>query len=175
MKPSIAIPVLAPPTQLSLSLAPAGLPADLPSLPEMVRARTLRQPWAGLVAAVPEGKHVGLKDLETREYRIAPGPLVICAGLKRDDDWTTALRPHIPEWAMPWTEIFGHAVALVLIGASRPLVEADFERAWWWESGQPRKAMEITRCWPFRRQFRARGMPGEFTLARGIVLEALTR
>ncbi|XXX77316.1 hypothetical protein WMF30_00890 [Sorangium sp. So ce134] len=169
MKPRPNLPALALPGQLSLGLHAA--PRDLPELPELVRARTLRQPWAGLVAAVPPGERVGLKDLETREYRIAPGPLVVCAGLQADAEWTARLLPRVPAWALPLLEIRGQALALVMIGESRPLVPEDEERAWFWAPG--RKAMVIERCWPFRRPFAQRGMPGEFAVERARVLEAL--
>lgn len=169
MKPPPSLPALVLPGQLSLGLH-AG-PRGMSELPELVRARTLRQPWAGLVAAVPPGGRVGLKELETREYRIAPGPLVICAGLQADAEWTARLLPRVPAWALPLLDIRGQALALVMIGESRPLVPDDEERAWFWAPG--RKAMVITRCWPFRRPFAQRGMPGEFMVERAKVLEAL--
>lgn len=68
----------------------------LPDLPPLIRARTLRQPYAGLVAAVPPGDTVGLKSIETRTTRTKLGLLVICAGLTEDGDaWNrlNELRP----------------------------------------------------------------------------------
>lgn len=169
MKPPPNLPALTLPGQLSLELSRG--PADLPELPELVRAMTLRQPWTGLVAAVPEGGIVGLKSLETRKFTIAPGPLVVCAGLEADAEWTARLLPRVPVWAWPLLDIRGHALALVMIGESRPLVPEDEPRAWFWAPG--RKAMVIERCWPFRRPFRQRGMPGQFSIERARVLEAL--
>ena len=166
------LPVLAEAPQLTLDLFAAAAPAaDLPDLPPLVRAKTLWQPWAGLVAAVPKGKTVGLKGIETRPQRIAPGPLVICAGLHRDDEWLARLRPRIPAWALPWIELRGHALALVIIGECRPLLPEDEAAAWFYAPG--RKAMTIARCWPFKRPFAQRGIPGEFKVERERVLEAM--
>ncbi|XXY52214.1 hypothetical protein WME91_13870 [Sorangium sp. So ce269] len=169
MKPPPNLPALALPSQLSLGLHAA--PPDLPELPELVRARTPRQLWAGLVAAVPPSRRVGLKDLETRKFTIAPGPLVICAGLQADEEWTARLLPRVPAWALPLLDIRGQALALVMIGENRPLVPEDEPRAWFWAPG--RKAMVIERCWPFRRPFAQRGMPGDFKIERARVMEVL--
>lgn len=168
-----ASPLLAPPTQLSLDLFAPGPADDLPELPELVRAKTLWQPWAGLVAAVPPGERVGLKSLETRPQRIAPGPLVVCAGLQQDDEWRARLLPRVPAWALPLLDIRGHALALVMIGESRPLRPEDEPAAWFWRNDKPRLAMTIERCWPFKKPFPQRGIPGQFYVAREMVLEAL--
>lgn len=164
--------------QLSLVLPPAPRAAPpplptlaLPNLPPLVRAKSLWQPWAGLVAAVPPAKRVGLKSLETRKQRIAPGLLVICAGLQGDAEWRERLLPRVPTWALPWLDITGKALALVMIGESRPLVPEDEPAAWFWAEG--RKAMTIEACWPFKAPFKQRGQQGEFKVDREFVLEAL--
>jgi hypothetical protein len=150
----------------------------LDALPADVDAISFLQPYAGLVAAVPEGSPLwapGLKSLETRKSRILrSGPLVVCAGLGLVEEALERFGAagRIPAWAMPLVEQHGVALALVeVVGAARRLQPEDEPRSWFYEAG--RWCWEIGWSRAFRRPFAVSGKQGRFTLPRQLVLEAL--
>lgn len=87
-------------------------------LPERVKVVSL---WARWAMAVAEG----IKTLETREWEIDPGPLVIHAGKQLDGDIPGRIEP------FPWVRHVqpGTICALVWVVKCRPLVPEDKPRA----------------------------------------------
>lgn len=132
---------------------------------------TLYQPYAGLV-------RLGLKTLETREFRINyRGPLVICAGVDVDEKALMRLyRELVPSRCS--ADDFDRAVGLRGVLAAignvvhvRPLVAADYPRALFFDALAARHAWELE-------QVRAlvprpwRGRPGFSRIPRSLVRAA---
>ena len=136
--------------------------------PAVLPARTLLQPFAGLV-------ELGLKDIETVATRTSyRGPLVICAGHRVDVEALRKIRRALvprrvsPEAFDEATARAGVAVAVATIATCRRLERHDRSRAFWWSASEPRWAWlleDLCRLRPFK----VRGMPGFFPLSRSSV------
>lgn len=139
----------------------------------MLPARTLWQPYAGLV-------ELGLKDVEAvKSQTTLRGPLVICAGLQVDERVLQQLRRQLVPRVVS-VEAFdlamsrrGAAVALVEVVGVRRLDLADKDRAFWWDPSDPRWAWLLAKIQPLVRPFAVRGMPGFFPLSKECVQRAL--
>lgn len=157
-------------------------------LPEQVTCMSLYQPFAGLCAAIPPGSSpgtVGLKSLETRtkpfpKTRPFPAPLVLCAGMDRDEEAYARLFMQVPAWARLGLMRRGQALVLVEIVGCRPLTLHDKPRSWFWNpveaaKGITRWAWEIGRADPLH-PFPVRGLPGfGQTVPRAQVWQALSQ
>lgn len=156
-------------------------------LPERVTCLSLYQPFAGLCAAIPPGSPpgtVGLKSLETRtkpfpKARPFPHPLVLCAGMDRDEEAYARIFPKVPKWARPLLDVRGVALVLVEIVGCRLLTAEDEPRSWYWDAaeatvGIERWAWEIGRADPLY-PFEVKGRMGfGQTVAREQVWAALS-
>lgn len=119
----------------------------------VVKALSLKQPWASLVVA-------GVKTLETRMWATSHrGALVVCA--------SRAVDPRGP-WGHPALQgrrdlPLGVALGVVEVVGCRAMMPGDEAAALCaWEPG--RKVFELARPWAFAQPHHARGMLNVFAL-----------
>ena len=112
--------------------------------PEIIPARALWQPYAGLVA-------LGLKAIETCKTETnLRGDLVVCAGWTLDLSALVRVRSLLVPHVVPLdvfeaaTSVHGVAMAVVNVTGCRRLVESDRRRSFWWNPREKRRSSTIS-------------------------------
>lgn len=143
--------------------------------PDLIPARALWQPYAGLV-------RLGFKTIETvstqTTYR---GPFLITAAWVMDVSARVRFRHLLVSRGLvsleeydEATSLHGVAMAATNITDCRPLTQEDFKRAFWWKPEEKRYGwiLEDTKK---VRPFNVRAMPGFFGVNRELVTKAIAK
>lgn len=147
--------------------------------PDVYPGLTLAQPYAGVVFLAAQG--MPGKDIESRKHRFlrVGAEIVICAGL---DCWSVDVARLRNELVASGrvgqasfdaaVELRGVALRLVTVADCRPLTEADYSRALWWDAVEnvrkPRWAWVLDNLRPIK-PFPWRGSQGFSRVPRKLV------
>ncbi|MGN6107721.1 MAG: hypothetical protein ACTHU0_21610 [Kofleriaceae bacterium] len=158
---------------------PILLGAMVRRMGDRVPAMSLHQPYAGLTAAVLPGADAGVKDIETRAWKMPERwatentPVLICSAQKKSAEGFERLGKaahRLPRAVIELTDRQGVTMALVQFSACRPLLPEDEERAWFYEPG--RFAFEIARAIPLQ-PIRVAGRQKIYHVSLDVVIDAL--